>query len=278
MYVSKHKLNEIRHLTVRHLTAIFYFRAFDPCFDEVAEEMSQSESEDSDSANEDPPHDVTITNCDLGDKNSPSKSSNSSAKSSPEKCSNFSAKNAGGKSSPKSDSSTQKFGDNQDDDIDEIKSKIRENENGEDTSYNKSNTNLSSDGKKFASIKFGSPKKFSFSPPSKPPRHLEYSSLLSSSKEKLDSKTKDNKSKSPKDLFSKSKSKRDSVACDKPNTEFDNEAVTENLYVTLPCDKSRLAADSPPPLPASAPPAAIKPRQTMYENVWIERVSPDTEV
>ena len=253
--------------------------------------MSQSESEDSDSANEDPPHDVTLTNYDTIDKNSPGKSSNSSAQSSPEKCSNFSAKNSGGKLSPKSDNSTQKLGDVKEDDIDEIKAKIKENEKSEDMSYNKSNTNLSSDGKKFASIKFGSPKKFSFSPPSKPPRHLEYSSLLSSSKEKLDSKTKDDKSKSPKeklvsktkdnklkspkDLFSKSKSKRDSVALDKSN---DNEGVAENLYVTLPCDKSRLAADSPPPLPVTAPPAAIKPRQTMYENVWIERVSPDTEV
>jgi len=72
--------------------------------------------------------------------------------------------------------------------------------------------------------------------------------------------------------------------------------VPENLYVTLPSSgrgstsppgKDDLSSP-PPPLPTTLPPSALssaateavagtKPRQTMYENVWIERSSPDAD-
>ena len=65
--------------------------------------------------------------------------------------------------------------------------------------------------------------------------------------------------------------------------------VAENLYVTLPNQSVTttppIKEESPPPLPSTLPPSAdkgaavaAKPRQTMYENVWIERTSPDSDV
>ena len=167
----------------------------------------------------------------------------------------------------------------QSDDIDEIKAKNKEDVKEHDSKESPK----SSDTKK---IKFGSPKRFNFGPP-KPPRQFEYSSLLTSAKDKLGKK--DGKTTSPKELkMGKGKHKKE----DDNGDNDESTVISENLYVTLPCDKNRRLSEErvsprdkgstpspqPPPLPVSAPPAAIKPKQTMYENVWLERISPDTEV
>ena len=141
----------------------------------------------------------------------------------------------------------------------------------------------------------GSPKKINFGPP-KPPRSFDCASgeVLK----------KDQQSRSAKDLFniaSKRKQNKDDSndGIDELKSEMKKEAEKtskDNLYVTLPvrgkCSSpgsdvnipstpptyapSTLppSTPSPPPLPASSPPSASKPKQTMYENVWIERGSP----
>ena len=140
----------------------------------------------------------------------------------------------------------------------------------------------------------GSPKKINFGPP-KPPRSFDCSSV-----EVL---KKDQQSRSAKDLFnitSKRKQNKDDSNddIDALKVEIKKEAEKKsenNLYVTLPvrgkCSSPGSdvnnpspptsappplppSTPSPPPLPASNPPSASKPKQTMYENVWIERGSP----
>ena len=139
----------------------------------------------------------------------------------------------------------------------------------------------------------GSPKKINFGPP-KPPRSFDCASgeVLK----------KDQQSRSAKDLFSitsKRKQNKDDSNddIDELKSEMKKEAEKtseDNLYVTLPvrgkCSSPGSnvnipsptsapptlppSTPSPPPLPASSPPSASKPKQTMYENVWIERGSP----
>ena len=138
-------------------------------------------------------------------------------------------------------------------------------------------------------LPLASPKKINFGAakdpngPPKPPRNFDYSSLADDKA----APRKERKLKSPREMLSKSKKDKtvgelngevnQLKSCDR------DESVEreENMYVTLPSrqeDNSspskKSATPSPPPLPSSLPPSASKPKQTMYENVWIERNVP----
>jgi len=237
-------------------------RDFDPCFGNV-EELSEDTTTDSEAENE---HTKYVSN----------KMRSASA------MSDVANKSIGDEVVVATDRKKSAPEQNEDigeiDDVDEIKKRLKNQENYKFESAKSSPSRLSS-------LKFGSPKKINFGPP-KPPRHFEYSSLAHDSPKERPAR-KEAKLKSPKELFG-SRRKGKVEICDKLEKSDTNhsEYVQENLYVTLPCDRLQefepdgRCNDSPslpPPLPNSLPPSAIKPKQTMYENVWIERSSPELE-